>query len=194
MLEKSDLDFEFELNSVGDRAIELRLSFATLDLVSCFEELDFLVIFFHHSSEIFFKPAKANLFDPVPNGYIAFVDVPPQLKQTSTDKEPASVQASKAASVAVYSSVSLTAISNAALENTATFSLQLLWGIINSMQLVTHLPLYRVTIPANAMVLFNELQLIVSFDYLEKIYPGYARDLGISETAAFDGRFERLGY
>ena len=58
-----------------------------------------------------------------------------------------------------------------------TFGLQILWSMINSFQLVVYLPLYNVTIPDNAMILFNELQLIVSFDFFEKTYPGYARDM-----------------
>ena len=66
--------------------------------------------------------------------------------------------------------------------------------MINGLQLLVHLPLYNVTIPANAMVIFNELQLVVSFDYLEKIYPSYARDLGITKTPSLNSRFERLGY
>ena len=66
--------------------------------------------------------------------------------------------------------------------------------MINGLQLLVHLPLYNVTIPANAMLIFNELQLVVSFDYLEKIYPGYARDLGITQTPSLNSRFERLGY
>ena len=54
--------------------------------------------------------------------------------------------------------------------------------MINGLQLVAHLPLFNVIIPANTMMLFNELQLVVSFDFLEKIYPRYARDLGITQT------------
>lgn len=66
--------------------------------------------------------------------------------------------------------------------------------MINSFQLVVYLPLYNVTIPDNAMILFNELQLIVSFDFFEKTYPGYARDMQITETEPYNVRFERLGY
>ena len=66
--------------------------------------------------------------------------------------------------------------------------------MINAFQLVVHLPLYNVTIPANAMMLFNELHHVVSFDYFEKIYPDFARDMYITETKPFNIRFERLGY
>ena len=66
--------------------------------------------------------------------------------------------------------------------------------MVNAIQLVVHLPLFNVTIPANAMILFNELQLVVSFDYLDKIYPEYARDMHLTETEPLNVRFERLGY
>ena len=66
--------------------------------------------------------------------------------------------------------------------------------MINAFQLVVHLPLYNVTIPANAMILFNELHHVVSFDYFEKIYPDFARDMHITETRPYNIRFERLGY
>ena len=88
----------------------------------------------------------------------------------------------------------MTAISNTLAQYSVTFGLQLLWGMINGLQLLVHLPLYNVTIPANAMLIFNELQLVVSFDYLEKIYPSYARDLGITQTPSLNSRFDRLGY
>ena len=44
------------------------------------------------------------------------------------------------------------------------------------------------------MLLFNKLQLVVSFDYLEYIYQDFARDIGITETSPFNDRFDRLGY
>ena len=44
------------------------------------------------------------------------------------------------------------------------------------------------------MILFNEMQLVVSFDYFEKIYPQYARDMSITETPPYNFRFEGLGY
>lgn len=66
--------------------------------------------------------------------------------------------------------------------------------MINGIQLVVHLPLYKVTLPVQTMALFRKLQQVVSFEFLELIYPDYTRDMGISETSPYNDRFDRLGY
>ena len=64
--------------------------------------------------------------------------------------------------------------------------------MINGLQLVAHIPLFTLTLPANAMVLFNELATLVSFDYFESAME--RMDLGMTETEAYNVRFDWLGY
>ena len=71
----------------------------------------------------------------------------------------------------IYSSFSLSAISNVFTRHVATYGLQLVWSTINSLQLIVHLPLNNVIVPAKSQMVFNELQLVASFDYLEAVYP-----------------------
>ena len=56
------------------------------------------------------------------------------------------------------------------------------------------MPLYKVTLPVQTMALFRKLQQVVSFEFLEIIYPDFSRDLGITETPPYNDRFDRLGY
>ena len=64
-------------------------------------------------------------------------------------------------------------------------------SVIHGIQIASHLPLNNVTIPANAQILFTELLRIAAFDIFE---PAEHIDLGISETEAYNVRFEQLGY
>ena len=45
-------------------------------------------------------------------------------------------------------------------------SLSLLWGLINSLQLVTHFPLANVPYPDNAAIYFGALLELASFDLI----------------------------
>ena len=94
----------------------------------------------------------------------------------------------------VYSSVASTGFSNAFLQFSSNYSLQILWCLFNGLQLVSHLPLYNITLPANTLVLCEKLMTIISFDYLEQIFPTFTRDIGITETHPWNLRFESLGY
>ena len=64
--------------------------------------------------------------------------------------------------------------------------------MINGLQLVAHIPLFTVTLPSNASILFNEIAELVKFDYFEAVLQ--SMDLDITETDPYNTRFERLGY
>ena len=58
-------------------------------------------------------------------------------------------------------------------------SLNALWGSINSVQIVAHLPLNNFELPASCYDTFSNLITITSFDFLE---PAEHIDFNISET------------
>lgn len=76
----------------------------------------------------------------------------------------------------------------------ATFfnlSLQLLWGGINALQIIAHLPLNNVNFPSNAFQVFQFLAEVVSFDLFA---PADYYDFGFTETEPFNSNYEELGY
>jgi len=74
-----------------------------------------------------------------------------------------------------------------------SFSLSLLWGMINSLQIVIHFPLTSVVYPANAKQFYSYFITIATFDMLpaETIN---AIIFQFSEEEAVSDNFEELGY
>jgi len=73
-------------------------------------------------------------------------------------------------------------------------SLQHVWSSISSLQMIVHLPMYNVTLPANAMIVFENLINVVTFDIIS-----FKEDFGLtlvntSPTLAFNDNFDTLGY
>ena len=64
-------------------------------------------------------------------------------------------------------------------------------GMITSLQILAHLPLNNIPIPANAYIIFDELIKIVSFDIFE---PHEHFDLKLTPTEPWSIRFSWLGY
>ena len=57
-------------------------------------------------------------------------------------------------------------ISNFALNIALSGSLNLLWGLLNTLQLLSHVPLLKINFPANAKTLFVMINEIASFNIL----------------------------
>lgn len=53
-----------------------------------------------------------------------------------------------------------------ALSLTVGASLQYLWGMINTLQLLTHTPLFSINMPANVMLFLSDIYGIVNFNLL----------------------------
>ena len=69
--------------------------------------------------------------------------------------------------------------------------IQVMFGSIVSLQVLAHLPLANIVLPANAMSSFDVLVQIVSFDYfpIAEVF-----NMGFTPTPAFTPNFEYLGY
>ena len=82
-----------------------------------------------------------------------------------------------------YSSIVLTTFNH--------LSLQTLWGGVSALQIIAHIPLNNVNMPANCFFIFHFLAEIVSFDLFA---PTDHADFGFTETEPLNQRFDRLGY
>ena len=86
--------------------------------------------------------------------------IPPQLPDDQL------TEALSDATVA-FDAVSKTAlISNFLINLLVSGSLNLLWGMINSLQILTHFPLINVLMPANSQMLFSVIVKIATFDVI----------------------------
>lgn len=82
-----------------------------------------------------------------------------------------------------YSSLALATLNN--------LSLQTVWGSVNALQIIAHLPLNNINFPANSFHFFAFLAEVVSFDLFA---PTDHADFGFTETAPLNHRFDDLGY
>ena len=73
-------------------------------------------------------------------------------------------------------------------------SLNQLWGMINNLQIVIHSPLINVQFPGNAYILYDNMIVIATFDFLptDDWYPHIFPNIPFEEP--FTEKFERLSY
>lgn len=86
--------------------------------------------------------------------------LPPQLANTKLE------QALSPGSTSVASSIQTLVVGNFAFSSVFNAPLQMLWGMINSLQLIVHLPMFSLQFPANAEVLFSKLIDVCSLNLL----------------------------
>ena len=70
-------------------------------------------------------------------------------------------------------------------------NMQAIWGGINAVQIIAHLPLNNINFPLNAQTFYYFLTEIVSFDLLS---PFDHFDFGFTETQPYHSSYEWLGY
>jgi hypothetical protein len=113
--------------------------------------------------------------------------LPPQLGNTKLER------ALDPGATSVASSVHTLVVSNFALSSVVKAPLQFLWGMINSLQLIVHLPVFSFILPANAQLLLVKLIDVSSFNLLpmDKINKLV---FNFTETDALNHRFDEIGY
>ena len=73
-------------------------------------------------------------------------------------------------------------------------SLNQVWGMINNLQIVIHSPLINVQFPGNAFILYDNMIVVATFDFLPTddwypfLFPNVPQDIPFNE------KFERLNY
>lgn len=83
--------------------------------------------------------------------------------------------------------------SNFVLNILISASLNQLWAMINTQQLMIMMPLFVITMPANAGLFFRSLMEIAAFDFYD--FSDIVHDLfQIEETEAIDANFEAIGF
>ena len=72
-------------------------------------------------------------------------------------------------------------------------SLQQLWSMINTQQIIVMMPLFSINLPANAGVFFGFIMQIAAFDILptDSFYDTY---FNIDETEPMNSNFEQIGF
>lgn len=84
-------------------------------------------------------------------------------------------------------------VSNFALSTVTGAPLQMLWGMINSLQLIVHLPVFSLNFPANGSQLLTKLIEVSSFSLLPM---DHINNLvfNFTETDALNPTFDDIGY
>ena len=74
-------------------------------------------------------------------------------------------------------------------------ALSQVWGLINGLQLFVHLPLFYISMPANAAMLIKRMATIATFDIVdnEKIFGSWLFTFP-EDNKPFNGRFSEIGY
>lgn len=75
-------------------------------------------------------------------------------------------------------------------------SLSQLWSLVNTQQIIVFLPLFRVTLPANAKVFFGFVMQLAAFNLLptDLIYDNLFSGMQEAETGAINENFEANGF
>eukprot|EP00347_Sterkiella_histriomuscorum_P013544 403364306 len=87
--------------------------------------------------------------------------------------------------------VSTIVIGNFVLNLLLATSLQYLWGMINALQLILHMPLFKVNFPSNTNFVFNQIISVSTFDVipseeaLEKMFD-------FADTGPLNDRFDEI--
>ena len=84
--------------------------------------------------------------------------------------------------------------SNLALNIILSASLQQLWSMVNTQQLVVLMPLWNIRLPANAALFFSFIMTIASFDLVptDTFYDEYFPKM--AQTSAINTNFQTLGF
>lgn len=103
--------------------------------------------------------------------------------------------AAKIASVAneLAASANSVNVGNVILNTVLSASLNQIWSMINTQQLIVLMPLFNVNIPPNAAVFFGILMSIASFDILptDKFYAKYFPQ---NDSGAINDNFNAVGF
>ena len=143
------------------------------------EETDYMRISFHNN-EFVLAPETLDR-KPLPDGYTVVMALPPQTKTALSDEF---TERTKGTSQSIL-------LTNIVIWKIFATSMQTLFGSIIALQIIGHLPLQNVQLPATSIQIFDILVQIVSFDYfpLTEVW-----DFGFTPTEPWSLRFVNLQY
>lgn len=106
--------------------------------------------------------------------------------------EAKSVQASSEAAGQI---TTLTTVGSATSQVLMSGALSQVWGLINGLQLFVHIPLFQLSLPANAQTLVDQLITIATFDLVEpEVVFGWMLEFPEEDENALDPSFTESGY
>ena len=153
--------FTWLVKEQSDQTVELKLLFDHPEEVSPNLEEDKLVVTFNITSPVFQDQPQSLFLDP------ALINVthriPKQMRETVSTL--ALAKSSKTAGAGLQYSVILSFIASILMSGVLFKML----GMINSLQLIIHLPIFSVSFPANSQMVYKALVPVVTFDLLEQI-------------------------
>ena len=143
-------DFDWQLTEYTSNEIIIQILFSKPEAIS-YDKPDTMIITFMNTP--FYMMPKDKTKQPIPNGYKLTVPLPVQFIPKTISEQ------------TVEEQLKGLIITNFFLAFAFGISLQELLGLINSLQIVAHLPLNNVPLPANCYFMFDILVKIVSFDF-----------------------------
>jgi len=147
-----DLAFTWDFKSFEDNKLSLSIDFDRPSAISMNADRDFVSVLFRFH-DFFFD----NYGQPVKEDTSLLMELPPQMSPRSNEVMQAAKQAVSATTTFIFSS-------NIVMNVFLAASLNQLWSMINSQQIMVLFPLFKINLPANTAVMFNMLMTIAAFD------------------------------
>ena len=177
------LTFDYDINFVGPRTIEINVKWADPVHISASLPADELVIRFNGP---FFDTQDGIDIDQ------AYKEIRSKLPPQVVPGGITNAIQGTGDSLQIMSTTSLA--SNAAINVFFAGSLSQVWGMINNLQLLVHSPLINVQFPANAFMLFDVMISVATFEILptDDIFPVFFSKL--PEDSALTDNFDRMNF
>lgn len=120
----------------------------------------------------------------MPESFVIDISLPPQMKAGETNKleetlDSIETEAQSATVIGIGFSIAF------------NMNMQAIWGGINAVQIIAHLPLNNINFPINAQKFYYFLTQIISFDFFS---PFDHFDFGFTETRPYHSSYDMLGY
>jgi len=187
LLQEEQMNFNWTMSELTDSGLSIKLNFERSDLIS--QETDDKVVIVFVVTDFLKGNAPNDENEQLPMDFQLVINVPKQKPANDNSLLDAAAD---------FSTVTMQAVTvtNALVTLTAQGSLQQMWASINSLQLIVYLPLNNVDFPKAAMLLFEQMIKIVTFDImsLQSLVGIEENWMGFTETAEFNQHFLDLGY
>ena len=171
-------DFEWELNRYGEEELGLNFKFDHPEFISTGGKPDTMRVWFNNTDV--YLPAASKKWATMPSNFTMTFKIPPQGTGLLSEEE---VKKAKQTGQAVV-------ISNLFLSIFLQSTLSMMIGSIVVVQILAHLPLADIYLPANALQSFEIMVSFVTFDYFS---PSDYINFGFSDVPVWSDNFAYLG-
>lgn len=171
------MKFEYKIKSFKSKELTLEIIFKTPELVSqTQQEAEDLRVIFWGSAWFVDKKfnEQVNGGPSLRRNNVLILNIPPQRGPKKIELSTAEVAAVDTGSVAL-------GIGTVAGNFVLSASLNSLWSMINTQQMIVLIPLFQVDLPENAGMVFKQMMKIAAFDLVPNTEDIYNTVLGIDE-------------